>query len=74
MLAFVFVAQIGVCETSLLGTLLRVPWTETGLAWPEPLGAAEAVEFSLKFSNTRQLTKATISCILAASFCPRGLT
>lgn len=52
MLAFVFVAQIGLCETSLLEALLRVPWTETGLAWPEPLDTAEAIEFSLKFGNT----------------------
>lgn len=72
MLAFGFVAQIGVF--SLLEALLRVPWTETGLAWPELLGTAEAIEYSLKFSNTRQLAKATISCILASSFCPGGLT
>lgn len=74
MLAFGFVAQIGVRETSLLEALLRVLWTEPGLARPEPLGTAEAIEFSLKFGNTRQLARATISCILASSFCPRGLT
>lgn len=74
MLAFGFVVQIGLCETSLLEARLRVPWTEAGLAWPEPLDTAEAIEFSLKFGNTRQLAKAAISCFLAFSSCPRGLT
>lgn len=30
--AFGFVAQIGVCETSLLGAVVRVPRAEPGLA------------------------------------------
>lgn len=29
--------------------LLRGPWSETGLALPEPLGTAEVLEFSLRF-------------------------
>lgn len=74
MLAFGFVAQAGVCETSLLEALLGVLWTGTGLAWPEPLGAAEAIEFSFKFGNARQLAKAAISSILVFSSCPRGFT